>query len=81
MYGEKPAQTDDEDFAVVDPVQAMNNFNELKDVYSKCRDQSDNEYDFFNLVERSILGMEKEPSDNQQLEQEYQTAGLKKEQM
>lgn len=33
---------------------------ELKGEYSRCRSKSKNEYDFFNLVERSILGMEED---------------------
>ena len=33
---------------------------ELKKEYLRCKKKSKNEYDFFNLVERSILGMEED---------------------
>ena len=44
----------------VDKVATHNKYCELKDEYMRCRSKSKNEYDFFNLVERSILGMEED---------------------
>jgi hypothetical protein len=35
-------------------------FQELKKNFVRCREKSKNEYDYFNLVERSILGMEED---------------------
>ena len=60
MFGEdgpKPL-TDEEPDPFVDKVITHKKFIELKKEYSGCRGKSINEYDFFNLVERSILGME-----------------------
>jgi len=61
----------------------------LKKQFIVCRSKSKNEYDYFNLLERSILGMEEdETPDNLELksqrtvsEQEYLDNGLTKEDM
>lgn len=60
MFGEdglKPL-TDEEPDPFVDKVITHKKFLELKKEYSNFRSKTKNEYDFFNLVERSILGME-----------------------
>ena len=44
----------------VDKVATHQKYCELTSDYKRCRDKSKNEYDFFNLVERSILGMEED---------------------
>ena len=44
----------------VDKVATHKKYCELKEEYMRCRSKSKNEYDFFNLVERSILGMEED---------------------
>jgi len=49
----------------VDKVATHNKYCELKDEYMRCRSKSKNEYDFFNLVERSILGMEEDETPGQ----------------
>ena len=61
----------------------------MKKQFIVCRSKSKNEYDYFNLLERSILGMEEdETPDNLELksqrtvsEQEYLDNGLTKEDM
>ena len=61
MFGEdgpKSASSDDEQEPMVDKVATHNKFLELMKEYSGCKCKSKNEYDFFNLVERCILGME-----------------------
>jgi hypothetical protein len=44
----------------VDKVETNKKFLELKKDYNNCRSKAKNEYDFFNLVERCILGMEED---------------------
>ena len=60
MFGEDgPKSTsDDETEPFVDKVATHNKFLDLKREYQSCKGKSKNEYDFFNLVERSIIGME-----------------------
>ncbi len=60
MFGEDGAKplTDELPDPFVDKVITHKKFIELKKDYSCFRGKSKNEYDFFNLVERSILGME-----------------------
>lgn len=66
MYGEDAVSGSEESAseqiepANVDKDQVMRKFAELKEKYQECRIKSRNEYDFFNLVERSILGMEQD---------------------
>mgnify|MGYP007134748074 CR=1 FL=1 len=61
---------------------------ELKGEYSRCRSKSKNEYDFFNLVERSILGMEEDeaPGEDQKskravTDKEFEDNGLSRVEM
>lgn len=62
MFGEdgnsSSSNEESEEAAVVDKVATNNKYIELRSDYNKCRDKAKNEYDFFNLVERCILGME-----------------------
>ena len=47
-----------EEPAQVDKVATSNKFQQLRAGYNLCKGKAKNEYDFFNLVERCILGME-----------------------
>lgn len=61
MFGEDGAKKDNdenEEVCYVDKVATHNKFLELKKDYQHFKIKSKNEYDFFNIVERSILGME-----------------------
>ena len=62
MFGEdgntSGSNEENEEAAVVDKVATSNKYKELRQEYNRCRDKSKNEYDFFNLVEKLILGME-----------------------
>lgn len=65
MFGEDGAKKEDgsgnednEEVSYVDKVATHRKFLELKRDYQKFKHKSKNEYDFFNLVEKSILGME-----------------------
>jgi hypothetical protein len=62
MFGEdgnnSSSNEEAEEAAIVDKVATNNKYIELRRDYNKCRDKAKNEYDFFNLVERCILGME-----------------------
>jgi hypothetical protein len=49
---------DNEEVCYVDKVATHKKFLELKNDYLRFKSKSKNEYDFFNIVERSILGME-----------------------
>lgn len=49
---------DNEEVCYVDKVATHKKFLELKKDYLRFKNKSRNEYDFFNIVERSILGME-----------------------
>ena len=49
---------DNEEVCYVDKVATHKKFLELKKDYLRFKNKSKNEYDFFNIVERSILGME-----------------------
>lgn len=71
MFGEDGntsgnSNDDDEECAYVDKVATHNKFLELKRDYLKFKNKSKNEYDFFNLVERSILGMENDETPDAQ---------------
>ena len=89
MYGEDAVSGDESEAiepANVDKEQVTRKFAELREKYQECRAKSRNEYDFFNLVERSILGMEQDETpclkDEQlraqraRLEAEYAENGL-----
>lgn len=64
MFGEdgpkSASSSDEEPDPYVDKVATHQKFLELKKEYLNCRGKSKNEYDFFNLVERCILGMEED---------------------
>ncbi len=60
MFGEDAKNESSEDEAstqYVDKVATHKKYLELIKEYQKSRERSKNEYDFFNLVERSILGI------------------------
>ena len=65
----------------VDKVAVHNKFLDLKKIYTSCRSKSTNEYDFFNLVERCILGMEDDDNEKDIADKEFEENGLKKEEM
>jgi len=62
MFGEdgnnSGSSGEEEASQYVDKVATHNKYRTLKKEYTRCRGKSKNEYDFFNLVERCILGME-----------------------
>jgi len=66
MFGEdassKSSNGDDQDEGqhTVDKVAIHNKYLELRKDYTKCRTKAKNEYDFFNLIERCILGMDED---------------------
>ena len=62
---------EEEDNNPVDKEATSKKFLELKHDYNECKAKAKNEYDFFNLVERCILGMEDdETPDHQQISDE-----------
>lgn len=69
----------------VDKVATNNKYNLLKEEYTKARAKSKNEYDFFNLVERCILGMEDDDASSKNniavQDKEFEANGLKREEM
>ena len=50
---------------MIDKVATHNKFLELKKDYSNCKTKAKNEYDFFNLIERCILGMDQDENENE----------------
>ena len=60
MFGDMDSG-DDEQHQYVDKAATHQKFSQLKTDYEKCRAKSKNEYDFFNLVERAILGVDSDP--------------------
>ena len=89
MFGEdgpKSASAEEEPDPFVDKVATHQKFLELKREYSSCRSKSKNEYDFFNLVERSILGMEEDETPGQKMQgavsdKEFEDNGLSRPEM
>ena len=85
MFGEDgPKSTsEDEPENFVDKVATHNKFLELKKEYSSCKAKSKNEYDFFNLVERSILGMEEDETVEKKAvsDKEFEDNGLSRTEM
>lgn len=88
MFGEdgpKSASADEEPDPFVDKVATHNKFIDLKKEYSGCKSKSKNEYDFFNLVERSILGMEEDETPDQKSkavsDKEFEDNGLSRTEM
>lgn len=66
MFGEdgnsssRSGEDHDEGSQSVDKVAVHNQFLELKQKYGICKSKAKNEYDFFNLIERCILGMDED---------------------
>jgi len=60
MFGEDGNSSSNNEDAeeYVDKAITKDKFELLKKDYNHCRSKAKNEYDFFNLVERCILGME-----------------------
>lgn len=59
MFGEDgPDKDDNDEPCYVDKAATHKKLLELKEDYQHFKSKSKNEYDFFNVVERSILGME-----------------------
>lgn len=85
MFGEDgPKSTsDDEAEPFVDKVATHNKFLDLKKEYQSCKGKSKNEYDFFNLVERSILGMEEDETLEKKAvsDKEFEDNGLSRTEM
>ena len=80
MFGEDGSEKEDNDeFCYVDKDATHKKLLELKRDYLHFKNKSKNEYDFFNLVERSILGMENDetPSSNQTSEPQITDKELK----
>lgn len=88
MFGEEGITGDDEIQNYVDKEVANKKFKELNSDYERCKAKSNNEYDFFNLVERSILGMEEDevPCQGSQAkkaisDKEFEDNGLSRDEM
>lgn len=89
MFGEDCPSTgsnaEEEPNPYVDKVATHKEYCDLKSGYSKCKSKSKNEYDFFNLVERSILGMEEDetPGEDRKAisDKEFEDNGLTREEM
>ena len=80
MFGEDGSEKEDNDeFCYVDKDATHKKLLELKKDYQHFKNKSKNEYDFFNLVERSILGMENDetPSSTQTSEPQITDKELK----
>lgn len=77
--GEEP----DDATQSVDKVAVHNQFLELKHNYGICKSKAKNEYDFFNLIERCILGMdEDEDTDKKSIsDAEFTKNGLERKDM
>lgn len=56
-------------------------FVELKNDYQNFRNKSKNAYDFFNLVERSVLDMDDDDPKQKITDSEFKENGIKKEEM
>lgn len=69
MFGEDGNSSsnseENEEAAIVDKVATHNKFKILQKDYNACKSKAKNEYDFFNLIERCILGMEDEETPGQ----------------
>jgi hypothetical protein len=73
MFGEdanssssRESNNDEHEENTVDKVATHNRFLELKEDYNQCKRKAKNEYDFFNLIERCILGMEDDETPDQE---------------
>ena len=85
MFGEDGPKTasEEEPDPFVDKVATHNKYLDLKKEYSSCKGKSKNEYDFFNLVERSILGMEDDETQEKKAvsDKEFEDNGLSRTEM
>lgn len=89
MFGEdgnnSGSSGEEEASQYVDKVATHAKFRELSKEYTRCRGKSTNEYDFFNLVERCILGMEEDetPDQNKKTipDKEFEANGLGRDEM
>lgn len=85
MFGEDgpKTQSEEEPDPFVDKVATHNKYLDLKKEYSSCKGKSKNEYDFFNLVERSILGMEDDETQDKKAvsDKEFEDNGLSRTEM
>jgi hypothetical protein len=52
---------------------------ELKQDYLKFKSQAKNSYDFYNLIEKSVLGMEEEAEQNRISDEEVKVNGMVRE--
>jgi hypothetical protein len=73
MFGEdgntsSNSEAEPEEAWAVDKVATNNKFKELRKDYNMCKSKAKNEYDFFNLIERCILGMEDDETPGQDKE-------------
>ncbi len=73
----------DESNQTVDKVATHNKYLELRKDYSKCRTKAKNEYDFFNLIERCILGMDEDEGESKRTisDAEFTLNGLERKDM
>jgi hypothetical protein len=64
-------------------VATHNKFLELKKDYISCKNKAKNEYDFFNLIERCILGMDEDENENKRTisDLEFTENGLERKDM
>lgn len=87
MFGEdghKSNSDDEEPSEFIDKAVTHAKFKELKSDYTNCKGKSKNEYDFFNLIERCILGMEDDDTPNSKrnvADKEFEDNGLSKSEM
>lgn len=90
MFGEdgnnSGSSGEEEASQYVDKVATHNQYRTLKKEYLRCRSKSKNEYDFFNLVERCILGMEEDETPDQKNkrtipDKEFEANGLARDEM
>jgi len=53
-------EENEDNINMIDKVATHNRFLELKKDYLNAKTKANNEYDFFNLIERCILGMDED---------------------
>lgn len=77
------AEENDESTQHVDKVAIHNKYIELKKDYNNCKNKAKNEYDFFNLIERCILGMDEDEMENKKTisDAEFTENGLERKDM
>lgn len=72
---------DEDNHAQIDKVATFNKYQDLTKDYNHCKTKAKNEYDFFNLIERCILGMEDDETPHAQKgisDQEFIDNGLQR---